>query len=229
MHHIERAIELLDRHRGAFELLLREKRALRQEIPAFWESTKTLWGRLPESLPVAERVVLLRELLSKYLDEQAQNESFVDDQLLGALRDSDLAERESRCQASATALTEEHDARIRQMEEAHRDTVAKLQKKLRGKENEASQEAKAKQDALDRYANLGASVAEFLRQKTDHTRQIQARLRSIKEHADNPESAFGVFGNDAKKKSLVRVPSFIEHEIEQLETLAGSLASWKSE
>ncbi len=92
-----RTLEIISSNRSAFELLLREKQHLRHELVSVYYNTRSVWKHLPGEKE--EKHKLLEKLLEKYTDEINQNQAFVDNQLLAALRSAEVSDRNQHFQS----------------------------------------------------------------------------------------------------------------------------------
>lgn len=85
---------LLFKNLETVELLLREKKALREELVNFFRSLDEIWQRLPRELESAQRLALLEEVIKKYVTETWQNCSFLEAQVTVELQVSALRARQ---------------------------------------------------------------------------------------------------------------------------------------
>jgi hypothetical protein len=120
---IIQVLKILSINRQAFELLLGEKRRLRHEIVSVYTSSSSIWKQFPKDLSTEQRLSLLKALQKKYLAEIEQNQIFVDDQLLNAIRSFDMSERNKYYQSQMADMIYEDNQKVENIEQRYKQST----------------------------------------------------------------------------------------------------------
>lgn len=222
---INRAFEILSANRAAFELLLQEKRRLRQELVSAYVESNSVWEKLPKDLSKEQRLDLLKAILKKNSDEITQNLDFMDNQLLCILQNADMAEHESSFQKKLTNQNNKYQDKIKNLE---REYSEKLSTEIAKRDSDYQKTLyNQSNDYQDKIDSLRQGHAEKLsEEKKNNKRLLNAIIEDLNKTIPNSDFIESITENSLlnrnkkeKEKKMNQLSSNIEAIVHKLKEL----------